>query len=418
VSAPISDPSQEAPPELSVVASVAPPSGAVPKPRPKSKAKLVLSGLLLVAGLTGLTYWLFTRGKESTDDAQVEGHVLSVSARIPGQVVRVLVQDNQLVEKDAPIVELDRSELEAKAAAARADTLAAKATLDLAKAQLALTEKNVGATLRQARGGVSQAASGVTSTQAQIEQAKADLVAAEARLKLSRLELDRTRQLFVDGAVTQAEVDARDAAFDQAQATVDASRARLDATKAAASGGVAVVEQAEGKLAAAQTGPQQVEAARAQVELADARLKQSEAAQRLAELNLGYATILAPATGIVARRSVEVGHTVSPDRPLLAIVPLDDVWIVANFKESQIGAMRPGQLAEVQVDAYDGRKFRGHVDSIAGGTGARFALLPPDNASGNYVKVVQRVPVLIRLDDRGGLDFRPGMSADVTVRLR
>jgi membrane fusion protein, multidrug efflux system len=218
--------------------------------------------------------------------------------------------------------------------------------------------------------------------------------------------------------VTQAELDIRQAAFDQAKASLDQSHARLDSTRAAIDGGFAGVVQAQGRLAAAQTAPQQVQAARASVHLADARVKQTEAALRLAELNVSYASIRAPMSGVVARRSVEVGNMVSPDRPLLAIVPLDDVWIVANFKESQIGSMRAGQHADIEVDTFGGRKLSGHVESIAGGTGSRFALLPPDNASGNYVKVVQRLPVLIRLDNRDGLDLRPGMSADVTVRTR
>jgi membrane fusion protein, multidrug efflux system len=161
-----------------------------------------------------------------------------------------------------------------------------------------------------------------------------------------------------------------------------------------------------------------VQAASAQVNLAGARLKQADAALKLAALNLSYASIRAPHRGVVSRRTVEVGNMVSPERPLLAIVPLDDVWVVANFKEDQIGHMQPGQAAVVKLDAYGSKKFAGHVESLSAGTGSRFALLPPDNASGNFVKVVQRVPVLIRIDDRSGLDFRPGMSADVTIRLR
>jgi membrane fusion protein (multidrug efflux system) len=388
-----------------------------PVPR-KKRAKFVALGLLAAAMIAGAVAWVMSLGKESTDDAQVEGHVLSVASRIPGQVIKVLVADNQLVEADQVIVELDRRELEARMEVAGADAMSAKAALELAQAQLDLTQKNSAASLRQAKGGISQAASTVTVSKATLEQAKADLAAAESRAKLAKLDLDRSKELIATNAVPQAETDAKQAASDQAAALLEQARARLDGTRAAITGGYGGVEQAEGRLVAAQTGPQQVQAAKAQVDLAAARLDQAEGAKKLADLNLTFASIRAPSRGVITRRTVEVGNMVSPDRPLLAIVPLHDVWVVANFKEDQIGGMRPGQPATIRIDAYGRRAFAGHVDSLSAGTGARFALLPPDNASGNFVKVVQRVPVLIRIDDRAGLEFRPGMSADVTVRLK
>lgn len=390
-----------------------------PAPIPRKKrAKFVALGLLATAIVAGGVAWVMSLGKESTDDAQVEGHVLSIASRIPGQVVKVLVQDNQLVEADQVIVELDRRELQARLEVARADAMSAKAALELAQAQLDLTEKNSAASLRQAKGGVSQAASTVTVSKATLEQAKADLAAAESRAKLAKIDLDRSKGLLATNSVPQAETDAKQAASDQAEALLEQARARLDGTRAAITGGYGGVEQAEGRLVAAQTGPQQVQAAKAQVDLAAARVDQAEGAKRLADLNLTFASIRAPSRGVITRRTVEVGNMVSPERPLLAIVPLHDVWIVANFKEDQIGRMRPGQPATIRIDTYGRRTFAGHVDSLSAGTGARFALLPPDNASGNFVKVVQRVPVLIRVDDNAGLELRPGMSADVTVRLQ
>jgi membrane fusion protein, multidrug efflux system len=391
------------------------PSAPVPR---KKRAQFVALGLLAAAMIAGGVAWVMSLGKESTDDAQVEGHVLSVASRIPGQVVKVLVQDNQLVEIDQVMVEIDRRELAARLEVAGADAVSAKAALELARAQLALTEKNSAASLRQAKGGVSQAASTVTVSKATIEQAKADLAAAESRAKLAKLDLDRSKELVATNSIPQAEADAKQAASDQAGALLEQARARLDGSRAAITGGYGGVEQAEGRLVAAETGPQQVQAAKAQVDLAAAHLDQVEGAKKIADLNLTFASIRAPSRGVVTRRTVEVGNMVSPDRPLLAIVPLHDVWVVANFKEDQIGAMRPGQLATIRIDAYGRRTFAGHVDSLSAGTGARFALLPPDNASGNFVKVVQRVPVLVKIDDRAGLEFRPGMSADVTVRLR
>ena len=388
-----------------------------PKPRGK-RAKKVLLGLLLAAATVGGTAWVLTMDQESTDDAVIESHVLSVSARTGGQVERVLVKDNEVVEAGQVLVELDARELKARFELARADAQSAQAQLDLARAQLEVTLRSTNAGLRQARGSVSQASSTVDSSKAQLDQAKADLAAAEARLKLTGLDLDRARGLFDSKAIPQAELDMRQANYDQAKAAHDQVEARLVSTGATISGGYAGVEQARGRLAAAETAPQQVKAARAQVELAAARESQAQASLRLAELNLSYATIRAPLRGSVARRSVEVGNMVSPDRPLLALVSLDDVWVVANFKETQIGRMRPGQRATLKVDTYGGRKIAAHVESLAAGTGSRFALLPPDNASGNFIKVVQRVPVLLRIDDRRGFELRPGMSVDVTVLLK
>ncbi|MGC4064473.1 MAG: HlyD family secretion protein [Polyangiaceae bacterium] len=387
-----------------------------PKPT-KKKAVRVFIALASSALVIGGLIWFVRRGKETTDDAQVEGHVVSVASRVPGQVAKVLVKDNEAVKAGQPIVELDKSELLARVDVATADNLSAQASVELARAQLELTEANAQAGLRQARGGVVQATSGVASNKAQLEQAKSDVSAAEVRLRLATLDLERVRELHKNGTISQAEFDVRQATYDQAAAGLEQARARFDAVKASITGGYGTVEQARGRLTAAQTAPQQVQSARAQLALAEARFQQTKAALELARLNLAFATIRAPIDGVIARRNVEPGAMVSPERPLLAVVALDDVWIVANFKEDQIGAMRPGQVAEVSLDTLGGRAFRGHVESLAAGTGSRFALLPPDNASGNFVKVVQRVPVLLRVDDRGGFAWRPGMSAEVTVRV-
>ena len=374
-------------------------------------------GMLVVALVGSGTVWILNRGRESTDDAQIEGHIVSVSVRTPGQVGRVLVTDNQLVKMGEALVELDLDELKARLNVARADRMAAEAALALAQAQLSLTERTTTASIRQARGGVSLAASGVVSSKAQLEQAQADIAAAQSRQQLASKELDRVRALFAEGTVSQAELDARQAAADQGSAGLDLARARLDSSRALISGNYGGVEQAEGRLTAALTAPQQREASQAQVQLSAARVEQARASERLAELNLSYGVVRAPVSGVVSRKNVEVGSLVSPERPVMALIPLDEVWIVANFKEDQIGAMRAGQIATVKVDTFSDRKLSGRVESIAAGTGARFALLPPDNATGNFVKVVQRVPVRIAIEPIAGLTLRPGMSAAVTVRV-
>lgn len=387
-----------------------------PKPARK-KAPRVLLLLVLAAVVAASIGWVLGRGKESTDDAQVEGHVVTVSVRTPGQIAKVNVVENQRVNVGDILVELDLDELNARLAVARADRMAAEASLTLAQTQLGLTERTSQASIRQARGGVSQATSGVASSKAQVEQAQADIATAASRRTLALKELQRVRELFAKGSVSQAELDARQAAADQCDAGVELARARLLSTQALISGNYGGVEQAQGRLVAAMTAPQQVQSAQAQVQLSQARVEQARAAEHLAELNLSYGVVRAPTTGVVSRKNVEVGGLVSPERPILALVPLNDVWVVANFKEDQIGSMKTGQATQVKVDAFPGRALLGHVESLSAGTGARFALLPPDNATGNFVKVVQRVPVRIRIDDSAGLLLRPGMSAVVTVHV-
>jgi membrane fusion protein (multidrug efflux system) len=382
-----------------------------------SRAKIVLPVLVAAAGLgVGTALWL-GRGKEATDDAQVEGHVASVAARVPGQVKRVLVKDNQEVKAGEALVELDDRDLQTRLAAARADEQAARAQVAAARAQLALTETTTRSNLSVARGGVTQAAAFEGTTRAAIDQARADVAAADARATLTKAELGRAQRLFDEHAIPEAELDVRKAAFDQAEAARAQAQARLTSAEANLGSSRGTTESARGHLVAAASGPVQVEVARAQLALAEARLAQTQAAVAQAELNLSYATVRAEVAGTVARRTVEAGQTVSPERPLMAVVALDDTWVVANFKEDQLRAMRPGQRASIKVDTFGGQTFAGHVESFAPGTGSRFSLLPPDNASGNFTKVVQRVPVLVRLDGAAGVVLRPGMSANVTVAV-
>jgi len=389
------------------------PAGAPPQRR---RAPIVFGVLVTAAVVVGGGYYLLGRGHESTDDAFVEGRVISVAARVAGQVRAVKVVDNQEVAEGDVLVELDPADLEARRDAAAADLLSAQAQLSAAEAQLSLTEKNAEANVTQAQGGLGQATSTVEATRAQLEQARADLAAAESRVALAKTELDRSTALYATGSVSKAEVDARQAGYDQAMASKAQVQARLLSTQATIDGSVGGVTLARGRILAAQTGPQQVASAKAAVGLASARVKQTEAALRTAQLNLSYTVIKAPAKGVVSRRSVEVGQLVDPSRALMALVPLHDVWVVANFKEDQLAEMKPGQRATIKVDAFSGRKLAAHVDSLAGATGSRFALLPPDNASGNFVKVVQRVPVRIRwADGPQGVTLRAGLSAVVTV---
>jgi membrane fusion protein (multidrug efflux system) len=389
-----------------------------PSATKKSKARIVLPILVAVVAVGGVSRWLITRGKESTDDAQVEGRIVSVSARVPGQVTKVLVTDNQQVHAGDLLIQIDDEDLKARHEVALADLESAQASLSAAQAQLELTERNAWAGFKQAQGGLTQATSTVDSTKAQLDQARADASASESRLKLAEIDFDRVKKLFDNKAAAQSELDVRQATLDQAKAGLDQANARLLATRASIDASTGGVVFAQGRLAAASTAPQQVASAKATVDLATARVDQAKAAEHIAELNVDYAQVKAPIDGVVSRRNVELGQLVSPERPLLALVPPTDVWVVANFKEDQIGEMKPGQHAKVTLDSFGSRDFAAHVDSIASASGARFSLLPPDNASGNYVKVVQRVPVLLRFDALPDIPLRPGLSAEVTVEIK
>jgi membrane fusion protein (multidrug efflux system) len=384
-------------------------------PKKRSLALRVLPLLTAAALGVGTLGFVASHGKETTDDAQIEAHVASVSPRVAGQVVRVDVQDNQRVKAGDVLVELDERDFDVKLSAARADLEAARATLHAAETTLSVTTKTAGSDIVVARGGLAQAVAVKGTTRAAIEQSRAEVAAAVSRRTLARADFERSRELFASGAVAQAEFDAHQAAVEQADAQVAQAEARLTSAQANVENSSGTLEAARGRLLAAESAPEQVEAARAQVGLARARMDQAAAAVTQAELNLSYTKIRAEVGGVVSRRTVEVGQLASPDRPLLAVVALDDTWVVANFKEDQIAGMHSGQQATIAVDSLAGRKLSGHVDSLAGGTGSRFSLLPPDNASGNFTKVVQRVPVLVRLDAHPGLDLRPGLSATVTV---
>lgn len=255
----------------------------------------------------------------------------------------------------------------------------------------------------------------MANSQAAADQAKAGVAVTASKLRLAELEFQRSKSLFAQHAVAQAELDSRQVQLDAARAEHEQAEALLKSRMAAITGSAGTVQQAYGKLNAAETGPTQVQNARAAVDLAGARLRQAEAAMRLADLNLRHTQIKAPTSGVVTRRTAEMGAMVNPERPIISIVPLDDIWVIANFKETQLAQIRHGQRAEIKVDAFQNHLIHGQVESVAGMTGSRASLLPPENASGNFVKVVQRVPVLIRIDNFDGVVLRPGLNADVTV---
>ena len=399
----------------------------------QSRVRVLILVVILLAAGAGVWYWA-TSGRESTDDAQVDARVTQISARVGGTVAKVAVNDNQLVEAGAPLVELDPRDYQVAIDKARAELADAEANALAAQSSIPIASTNATSGVTTARGGVLQAQSGIFAAEKEIEAAKARLITAQARLReaeanaaKSARDVERFRGLLAKDEISQQQFDTTSAAADAQKAAVDSARSQT----AEAEAGIRVAEsrlaqaragedQARADLETAQTGPSQVTATRARASAAEARVMQARANLAQAELNLQYTTVKAPARGIVSKKGVNTGQVVQPGQPLLALVQIDDVWVTANFKETQLKYMRPGQSATIDVDAFGGREFKGKVDSLAGATGARFSLLPPENATGNFVKVVQRIPVKIVLE--AGQDpehlLRPGMSVTPTVRVR
>ena len=395
-------------------------------------AKLLALGVAVVLVVGGVLTWRYLSVRESTDDAQVDGHIYPVSARVGGTVVKVLVDDNQYVEAGTVLVELDTNDYRVALDRARADLAESAATLRVSQTQVPITSATSESRLSAAQAGVGVASAGVSAAEKGVDAARAHLVAAEAKVRENRAnseraarDLERMKALVAKEEISRQQYDAAVAAAESFRAQVDSAEAQVKE----AQGGVqvaesqlgqqkAMLERARAEMDATRTAPQQIAASRAHAESSAAKVQQLQAAVEQATLNQQYTTIRAPVSGVVSQRSVEAGQVIQPGQPLLAVVPLDDIWITANFKENQLRKMRPGQPATVSVDAYSGRKYEGRVESIAAGTGSRFSLLPPENATGNYVKVVQRVPVKIVLDKGQNQDhlLRPGMSVVPTVR--
>ena len=399
--------------------------------RPHARRSVGVVGLLVAIGVIGA--WWYYAGRETTDDAQVDGHIVPVAARVGGTVAAVKVEDNQIVEAGAILVEVDPRDYEVARHRAEADYADAQAALAAAEAGIPITSTTTASQVSSAGANVERATTGTEAAARDAEASRARLASAQARLKEATAnatrtarDLERLKPLLAKDEVSQQQYDAAVAGSDAARAAVESAQALIiEATQA-----VSVAEgrraqasnaltQAQAELRTARTAPEQVAVTRARAESARARVQQAKAMLEQATLNLAYTGVKAPTAGRVSKKSVEAGQVIQPGQPLLAIVPVEDVWITANFKETQLKDMRSGQRASISVDAY-GRQYQGRVESIAAATGARFSLLPPENATGNYVKVVQRVPVKIVLDK--GQDpehlLRPGMSVVPTVYTR
>ena len=390
---------------------------------------------VVALALVGIVIWFWvTRGRESTDDAQIDAHVTQVSARVGGTITKVAVDDNQVVDAGAVLVELDPRDYQVALDKTRAELADAEAAAQAAQTSVPIISTTATSGVTTAHSGVAQAQSGVAAAEQEVAAARARLATAQARQREAEAnatkaakDVERLRGLLAKDEVSQQQFDAASATAEAQRAAADSSRAQVVEAQAgipAAESKLAQArageQQAHAELQTAQTAPQRVAMGKAQASAAEARVQQAHANLAQAELNLQYATVKAPTRGVVSKKGINVGQVVQAGQPLLAVVDVDNVWVTANFKETQLTNRRPGQRAVVEVDAYGGHQYKGKVDSIAGATGARFSLLPPENATGNFVKVVQRVPVKIVLDPGQDAEhlLRPGMSVVPTVYTR
>ncbi len=394
------------------------------------RIRIAIGAVVIVVLAVAVWLWA-TAGRETTDDAQVDAHVAPIAARVGGTVTSVPVKENQEVEAGAVLVVIDPRDYQVALDKARAELATAEADAAAARVNVPITSTAATSNVSTARGGVEQAQAGIEGAQRAIDAATARLATAEARQREAEAnaaktakDVERFKGLLAKDEVSQQQYDGAVAAADAARAATDSARSQVQEAQA----GISVAQsqltqaragatQATAQLQTAQSGPQEVTAQRARAASADAKVLQQRAAVQQAELNLQYTTLRAPMKGIVSRKGVEVGQVVQPGQPLMTVIPLEEVWVTANFKETQLEKMRPGQPAVIEVDAYGGRDFKAHVESLAAATGSRFSLLPPENATGNFVKVVQRVPIRIAIDEKQDAQqlLRPGMSVTAKV---
>jgi membrane fusion protein (multidrug efflux system) len=377
--------------------------------------------VVIVLALAAAGFWWYSTYSENTDDAQIEGHLIQVSARIGGQVLKVDVEENQVVKAGDVIAELDPGDYQVAVEKAEAALASAQANAAAAQVNVPITAVNTGSNLSSAGADVSGTQAGTSQAQQQLEAAHARVAQAKANNVKAQADLERYRPLVAKDVISKQQFDAAVAAAAAASAALSDARH----SEQAAGDAVRVARQREAQAQAglkfAQTAPQQVAAQSARAKQAMAQVKEAQAQLDQAKLNLGYTKIVAPTAGIITRKSVEINQNVAPGQNLLTLVSLEGLWVTANFKETQLKHMAAGQQVEIDVDA-TGKTYHGRVTQIGGATGSVLSLFPPENATGNYVKVVQRVPVRIDFTDLASEDsnhlLRPGLSVEPKVRVK
>jgi membrane fusion protein, multidrug efflux system len=396
---------------------------------PRVRRGLLISAVVIVAG--GFLFWFHYRNHESTDDAEVDGHIIPISSRVPGSVMQVLVHDNEQVKQGQVLVQLDPRDYQAQLDNAKALLAVAQSHVQSATVNVPLTSATTHSDTSGAQASVAAAQAAYEQAQLALQQAStSQLAAAEANVQKqeaanqkAQSDLTRMRPLAAREEISQQQYDAYVAAATEAQGELSMAQQNLDLAKqtipvrqAQVASAKADLQKAQANLQAAQANQRQIKMSAANAASARASVEEAEAGVEAAQLNLSYTQIVAPEDGVVTNKTVQVGQILSPGQGLLVVVPLADVWVTANYKETQLARVRPGDRAEIHVDMY-GKTFPGYVDSIAGATGSRLSLLPPENATGNYVKVVERIPVKIRLDPipPNVAILRPGMNVEATI---
>lgn len=397
--------------------------------RPKSKARVIVPFILLVLVAGGVWAYFHYRNRESTDDAQVDAHITLIAPRVPGNVLEVLVKDNQEVKAGDLLVRLDPRDYQVKVAQAKAAVTLAQSQLHAAQTVVPLTSETTQSGTSSASAQLQDAMAGLEQARIEAQQAASSGVAeAEANVRSkqasdarAQADLARMKPLLDKAEISRLQYDSYVAAAQVAESELRAAEQKLVSARQDADMKRAAVNSAASRVAAAQAGVESSQANRKQVDVRRAEAGSSSSQVEVAmanlaaaELQLSYTNIVAPVEGRVTRKSVEPGQTVAAGQSLMTLIPMRDVWVTANYKETQLASVHPGQRAEIDVDMY-GTKVDGHVDSIASATGSRLSMLPPENATGNFVKVVQRIPVKILVDNPHGLILRPGMNVNATI---
>ena len=385
----------------------------------RRRAFLIFFAVLLVLGAAGLLFWIRASQFETTDDAQVDAHLNPISARVDGTITRVYLEDNQSVKVGDSLVDLDSRDYEVAIDQARAQLAQARSMVVAQQPNVPITEVENTTNVATGRSDVANAEAALAASERDREVSSARLVESQANAARAQADLERYKLLIAKEEVSQQE-------YDQIVATAKAQTATVAANEAGVQSAGRVVDQRRAQLEQAQSrlnqyehnGPRQMAIQRATIKSNEASAQNAQAQLEQAQLNLSYCKIAAPVAGIIMRRSAEVGTHISAGQQLLQIAQVSDVWVTANFKETQLRNVRPGQAATIHIDALK-LDFNGYVQDIGATTGAVSSVLPPENATGNFVKVVQRIPVRIRFKpDQPGLErLRPGMSAEPQVRI-
>ncbi|MBV8172421.1 MAG: HlyD family secretion protein [Candidatus Eremiobacteraeota bacterium] len=377
----------------------------------------ILIGLVIVVALISIPYLIYASHHVSTDDAQIDGNITTIAPKVKGQVSALYVQDNSTVHTGDVLVRLDDRDLRAAVEQAQAAYAQAGASENAAVIGVPQQAQVTSAQIAQASAGIGQGQSGVTTAQAAVAAAQAQLKAAQANLVNASKTWTRSKELVSQGAIAQAEADSAQAAYQSALSARDAAAQGVTQAQAGLQRSEAQLEANAAELQQAQAGVDTTKIKAAQAKTSAAQVQAAQAALQDAQLQLSYATIKAPVDGVISKRSVNVGDFVSPGQALMAVVDTKDIWVTANLKETQMTNVRLGQPVAIKVDSYPHEHFRGTVQSIAPATGSTFALIPPDNATGNFTKVVQRVPVRIKIDQSSDPNhlLRQGLSAEITI---